>query len=78
MRTRRTRRNRSIENETPPPRRGGVSFVMTLWLEPREMPAEPEWRWRVTEVATGEQRYFRRLSDLLAHVSEKTGVSPPT
>ncbi|MDO8751593.1 MAG: hypothetical protein Q7K03_10710 [Dehalococcoidia bacterium] len=53
------------------------SFVMTLWLEPRETPADPEWRWRVVEVPTGEQRYFRRLDDLLAYVSEKAGVPPP-
>ncbi len=30
-----------------------MSFVITLWLEPS---AEPEWRWRVTCVQTGEQR----------------------
>ena len=58
--------------------RKGVSFVMTLWLEPTETGGHPEWRWRVVEVRTGAQRYFRRLADLLAYVSEKAGVSPPS
>ncbi len=55
----------------------GMSFVMTLWLEPRAVEAEPEWRWRVTHVQTGEQVYFRRVADVLAYISTKAGVSSP-
>ena len=55
----------------------GMSFVITLWLEPTEADDQPEWRWRVTDVETGAQRYFRKLPDLLAYVSERSGVSPP-
>lgn len=75
-----TKPGRDRRADTSVQRRRGktVSFVMTLWLEPREVPAEPEWRWRVVQVQTGEHRYFRRLSDLLAHVSEKAGVPPPS
>ncbi|MEE8443296.1 MAG: hypothetical protein V3S37_06050 [Dehalococcoidia bacterium] len=47
-----------------------VSFVMTLWLEPQQGEAEPEWRWQVCHGQTGEQAYFRRLSDMLAFVLE--------
>lgn len=54
-----------------------VSFIIALWLEPREQQGEPNWRWRVTEVNTGEKVYFHRIDDLLAYVSEKSGVSPP-
>lgn len=59
------------------PRSRGSSFVMTLWLELSSGQKEPEWRWRVIQVQTGERRYFHRLSDLLAYVSEQTGVPPP-
>ncbi|MBI4297142.1 MAG: hypothetical protein HY676_01270 [Chloroflexi bacterium] len=55
----------------------GVSFVATLWLEPTDRPDQPEWRWRVVEVYTGDRHYFRRLADLLAYVSERAGVPPP-
>lgn len=54
-----------------------MSFVMTLWLEPREVKAEPEWRWRVSHVQTGEQAYFRRLTDMLAFVASRSGVPGP-
>ena len=55
----------------------GMSFVMTLWLEPGAVEAKPEWRWRVIHAKTGEQVYFRRVADVLAYVSEKAGVSSP-
>ena len=54
------------ESQNAPQGRMGASFVMTLWLEPTEGGAQPEWRWRVVEVRTGAQRYFRRLADLMA------------
>lgn len=58
-------------------RAGRVSFVMTLWLEPQETAAEPEWRWRVRHVQTGEQSYFRRLGDVLAFVASRSGIPSP-
>lgn len=54
-----------------------MSFVMTLWLEPQEMEADPEWRWRVVHVQSGEQVYFRRLADVLAFVSRCSAVQAP-
>lgn len=58
--------------------RDRASFVITLWLESRDSPAEPEWRWRVVDVQAGDTKYFHRLSDVQAHVSERAGVSPPS
>lgn len=61
-----------------PPQHQSTAFVMTLWLEPGSARRPAEWRWRVVQVSTGERRYFRRLSDLLAYVEERTGKpSPP-
>lgn len=57
--------------------RRGISFVMTLWLEPTNRPDQPEWRWRVVEVPTGKRHYFLRVADLLAYVSERADVPPP-
>lgn len=54
------------------------SFIIVLWLESGELSGKPEWRWRVTEVQTGEEAYFHRLADLMAFVSEKVGVPPPS
>ena len=62
-----------IARATPP----GVSFVMTVWLEPQRVEAKPEWRWRVTHTQSGEQAYFRNLADVLDYVSTKSGVPPP-
>lgn len=56
---------------------GEVSFVMTLWLEPQETVAQPEWRWRVRHVQTGEQTHFRRLGDVLAFVADRSGMPSP-
>ncbi|MEE8443642.1 MAG: hypothetical protein V3S37_07825 [Dehalococcoidia bacterium] len=58
-------------------RSSGPSFVMTLWLEPSSAQEEPEWRWRVLAAPTGDRRYFRRLCDILAYVSERAGLPPP-
>lgn len=63
--------------DTAPDRGRTTSFVMTLWLESRQASGEPEWRWRVTQVRTGEQRHFRRLADVLAYVSINAGVPAP-
>ena len=54
-----------------------VSFVLVLWLEPQEEMADPEWRWRVKRVQTGEQAYFRCVPNMLAHISRQTGLPAP-
>lgn len=54
-----------------------ASFVMALWVEPGSPREAPEWRWRLIQVQSGERRYFRRLSDVLAYVSEQAGMAPP-
>ena len=56
----------------------GASFVIALYLEPRDVEAEPEWRWRVSHIQTGEQVYFRRLDDFLDYVAAKSGVPRPS
>ncbi len=56
---------------------GAASFVLTLWLEPREVEAVPEWRWRVVHVQTGQQEYFQRLTDVLAFITSRSGLPPP-
>lgn len=58
-------------------RSGGVSFVMTVWLEAGGVEAEPEWRWRVTHVQTGKQSYFRRLNDVMNFIAGESGVPSP-
>ena len=55
----------------------GVSFVMTLWLEGREVEGPPEWRWRVRHVQSGEERCFSRLTEVLAYIEEKARIAPP-
>ena len=55
----------------------GNSFVLRLWLEPTSEDS-PEWRWQVQHVQSGEQRYFRSLTDILDFISERAGVEPPT
>ncbi|MBI2965197.1 MAG: hypothetical protein HYY34_03210 [Chloroflexi bacterium] len=54
-----------------------VSFVMTLWLEPQGGKGQPEWRWRVCHVQTGDQAYFRRLTDVMAFISSQSRFPAP-
>lgn len=54
-----------------------ASFIMLVWLEPQDSEVEPEWRWRVRHVQTGEQAYFRRATDVLAFITRLTGLPPP-
>lgn len=70
-------KERSTGKRRSTPAYSGTSFVITLWLEPTEEATTPEWRWRVTEGQNGEQRYFRRVADLLSYVSERTELPPP-
>lgn len=53
-----------------------VSFVMRLWLEGGRQESG-QWRWHVHHVQSGEERYFRKLADVLAFVAEKAGVAGP-
>ncbi len=46
------------------------SFVLRIWWEEG---TRPVWRGWVQHAATGETRYFQRLSDLLAFVEAHTG-----
>lgn len=57
--------------------RRAASFVITLWLEPTQGDGESEWRWRVVEGPSGTPHYFRRLTDVLSFVSDRTGVKAP-
>jgi len=54
-----------------------VTFVIVLWLEPRDEMREPEWRWRVREVRDGEEASFRRLDDVLAYIAARSGTAGP-
>ncbi len=58
-------------------RAGSVSFVLTLWVEPREVEADPEWRWKVRHVQTDQQAYFRRVADVLEFVASESGLPVP-
>ncbi len=55
----------------------GASFVMTVWLEPRESDGDPEWRWRVTHAQTGAEANFTRLADVLTFIATQSGRPPP-
>ncbi len=54
-----------------------VSFVMTVWLEPREPEAEPEWRWRVRRIQADKDVYFRRVADVVSFISSESGLPGP-
>lgn len=57
--------------------KNGMSFVIKLWLEPREMAGDPQWRWHVHHVQSGEEASFTRLADVLRYVEDKACVAPP-
>ena len=59
------------------PRQGSVSFVLTLWAEPREVTADPEWRWKVRHIQSDEQAYFTHIADVLTYVASQTGLPTP-
>jgi hypothetical protein len=54
----------------------GVSFVLSLWLE-TAVGGSPTWRWKAHHVQSGEERYFRRLSEVLEFVAFCAKVEPP-
>lgn len=53
-----------------------ASFVLRLWLEPSSE-HNPDWRWKVHHVQSGEERYFRNLANVLEFVSDCANVVPP-
>ena len=57
------------------------SFVIKIWLEESARDGDPvRWRGRITQVPTGEQRYFQNLSDailFIAYYLQKMGVKLP-
>jgi hypothetical protein len=51
------------------------AFVLRLWFEPTASTGpEGEWRGRITDAVSLEQRYFRGLSDLTRYLAERTGM----
>lgn len=54
-----------------------TSFVIRLWLEARDLPADPVWRFEVRHVQTGQQIHCRALADVLAFVERRAGVPRP-
>lgn len=59
--------------------RAGTVFVATLWLEETDArTGAKEWRWRVIDLRTGEQRYFAALDAFLEYVGDQAGVAPPS
>jgi hypothetical protein len=57
--------------------RAGTSFVIRLWLEKREGPGGPEWRFYVQHVQGGDHRYGRSMTDLLAFVERHAQARGP-
>ena len=55
----------------------GASFVMRLWLESRE-PQPTEWRWHVTHIQSGSEKYFRSLDDVMEFVAACAGAPAPS
>ena len=54
-----------------------ISFVIRLWAERCEVPAAPEWRFRIQHVQSGEATYVRTLTDLFTFVERQSGLSAP-
>jgi hypothetical protein len=47
----------------------GRSFLVRVWLEPREIPNESEeWRGMIQDVMSGERKYFRRFDEMIRFV----------
>jgi hypothetical protein len=51
------------------------TFVVRIWEERRDVDDAPTtWRGRVDDVRTGVRRYFTSLEDLMAYVSQQSGM----
>lgn len=54
-------------NPNPLPARVGHSFVIRIWIEPRELPnSDLECRGMIQDVATGERQYFKVFDEMIA------------
>lgn len=56
---------------------GSAAFVIVLWRESGGASGEPEWRWRVKAVKSGEEAWFRRIADVLAFITARSGGLGP-
>ena len=51
------------------------TFVVRIWEERRDVEDAPTtWRGRVDDVRTGVRRYFTSLEDLVAYMSQQSGM----
>jgi hypothetical protein len=51
------------------------SFVMRIWRENRDDPADPsEWRGWIEHVQSGQRHYFRKLNEIPAIVAGYVGA----
>jgi len=50
---------------------GAASFVARIWLE-RHGNGGPVWRGHIQHVQTGEERHFRRLTEMCAFMERLT------
>jgi hypothetical protein len=51
------------------------TFVVRIWEERRDVEDAPTtWRGRVDDVRTGVRRYFTTLEDLVAYMSQQSGM----
>jgi hypothetical protein len=51
------------------------TFVVRIWEERRDVDGAPTtWRGRVDDVRTGARRYFARLEDMVAYLSQQSGM----
>ena len=45
------------------------SFLVRIWIEPREIPKQAfEWRGKIQDVMSGESKYFKNFDDMVAFV----------
>ena len=51
------------------------TFVVRIWEERRDVDDAPTtWRGRVDDVRTGVRRYFTSLEDMVAYLSQQSGM----
>ena len=51
------------------------TFVVRIWEERRDVEGAPTtWRGRVDDVRTGTRRYFTSLEDMVAYLSQQSGM----
>lgn len=52
----------------------GGSFIVRVWLEPREIEgASPEWRGKIEHVQSGDCTYFRDLDKMVEFITNHLG-----